>query len=236
MKKTIYLMAFLVTTVVEAQVELSFSVGYGSYSLADIREYQNFIKTSFPVSDAKVTDEFPSYYLYQISGKTPVSESAMIGLTISYGSTGGRVSYSDYSGMLLAEQLLNYYEITLSAGPYFSLPHNFMLFVDFKPGITITKLELTGSQSIQTFKSTESNLFRSINIGFQPTLSLSKRVGYIGASVFASYQATIVNGKLKFIENKDLYLVDNRSQEVYAIWDGVRFGLGISCYFGILKK
>jgi hypothetical protein len=218
-----------------AQLDLSFSMGYGRYSLTTIKDFQQTIQNSFPVPDAEASDQFPPYYFYQLSSKAPISENNMFGVTLSYGSTGGRISYSDYSGSLVAEQLIKYYGFNLSIGPYYKLPNNLDLFIDFKPGLTITNLELTAQQVIQSSRSNDSNQFRSTNFGIQPTFNLSKRFGDFSAFIFAGYQVTISSGKLKLTENKDLHLVDNKSQDVLAVWDGVRLGLGITCYF-IKKK
>ena len=70
-----------------------------------------------------------------------------------------------------------------------------------------------------------------MNIGFEPSIAVSRKFGKLGFNVFAGYQVAVFHGKVKPRGYTKAYLVNpNNNERVHANWDGFRFGGGLS-YF-----
>jgi hypothetical protein len=218
-----------------AQLTISGAAGIGTFKMDDFHSLQTQILSQLPV-EGKITSSFPSYLFYQGSVKWISPAKNVMGLSFEYGSTGGRIYYSDYSGTLYSDQRLHYYQVNINFGMMANLPRNYFLELDLKPGITLSRLEMADYQNIGGLDFAESINVKSINIILQPTLSAIRRWRNIGFQLMGGYHFTINAGKLHPKGNRDVYLVDTKSEKVNANWSGVRLGFGIIGYIKNKKR
>ena len=94
------------------KVDLFASVGYGSYSHHEMKDYQSYLVNSSGLS-ATVTNAFPPYYTF-LFGLNVQLPKWTLGLEAGHGSTGGRVYYEDYSGKLIQDQFITYNYVGLT--------------------------------------------------------------------------------------------------------------------------
>ncbi|MBL0743883.1 hypothetical protein [Chryseolinea lacunae] len=224
-----YLIVFFVFlgTAAQAQTILYFNTGVGSYNMGDMKALQRQLLVTFPV-EAKITEAFPAFIYYEAGFNIKPHREEFFGLNVGYGSTGGRVSYSDYSGKIKSDQLLRYYFVTASAGLSFTLDEKESWFIrgDFKPGIAFTTLKITADETIGTQSSTDQANFTATSFSVQPSVTAIKRFGRLGVQAEVGYYATIAPGKLMSKEHQDGYLIDDKNNPLHANWSGLRASLG----------
>jgi hypothetical protein len=186
------------------------------------------------IVDTRITSSFPAFLFYELSTTMTLENSLMFGGSFSYGSTGGRIHYSDYSGEIGSDQLIHFFALTPSIGTSFTF-HNdtWKLLADLRPGFVYTEFEFNVYQRIGSSRDSESMDFTSLNISVQPTLSLQKKFGRVGMHTTIGYHVTVLPGNLYSKDYDEAYLIDNNEKEIRADWSGLRFGIGA---FFILRK
>lgn len=130
-----------------AQFSLSYSVGYGSYKMGDMKQLLNSgyssVRQSMP-KGIRIVSNFPGYITHKMdfAYKFKLHE---FGLTGSYLTTGGKIAYSDYSGKYIEKLTFNGYRIGAMYRYYFSENKlgacTLSFFGEVSPGITFTKLK-----------------------------------------------------------------------------------------------
>ena len=208
-----------------AQWEMSAGAGYGTFAMKDMHKFQELILTQSIVKP-KVTDAFPGQVIYQASTIYTFRRGLFLGLSYQFGSTGGRVTYSDYSGSFYADQLLRYTQLSINLGQSMQVGRNLSLRVDVQPGATFSKLHYKSLIKIGEAKVEESAKFHSINWIAEPTFTLLKQWGNWGARLSVGYHIDGYSGKLK-VKGGDAWLT-NGYDPVHADWNGLRTTLGVA--------
>lgn len=214
-----------------AQFSLASGVGYASFEMGDMKILQRELQKSFPVK-AQITSSFPAFWFYELSGMQTNYSDFVVGGSVSFTSTGGRLYYSDYSGMIGSDQLLTSLTVSGIFGKTIRTKNKrFSVTGDVRPGVMGTNLELTTTEEISGPRRTTSNSFHSLNFTFQPTVTLTGKVGRFGLNMVAGYQAAIA-GKLHHKGDREAYLTSgSEGYEVKADWSGIRASIGISFDF-----
>ncbi|WP_276366316.1 hypothetical protein [Chryseolinea sp. H1M3-3] len=223
MRKLHILLFWLLSAESYAQLEVSAGAGVGWFSMRELGELQKAIQSSYPV-DAKITEEFPAYVIYDAEIVWKVNSSGFLGLYYQYGSTGGRTHYEDFSGEVYSDQLLHYNTLALSVAQELTFENDLQFRFDVHPGATFTNLKIIEGSRIGDVSHRESYKFHSINATLQPTLELQKTWGQFGIKAHAGFHFAVYAGKLKFNENKQNYLTVG-NDPVVANWNGFRLGL-----------
>lgn len=230
--KPLSLIFVLLSYGVQAQLKISGSVGYGTYYMGDIRDWQKQVKANLPV-DAQALSTFPGYLNFEGGISYDSKSKFFIGGIFGYGSTGSRLAYSDYSGSFTFDQLVKYYSLNVSIGSKKELlDKKYLLSLDFRPGIILTNLVYETNTKLGTEKVNQKQKFKSINWNVQPTVCLTRRFGSFALHAFAGYNASVKRGKLKSKENKNFYLLNSDGSDAHAQWGGIRVGLGFTYFFG----
>jgi hypothetical protein len=193
----------------------------------DLKKFQLEMKKQFPF-EPDITDDFPPYLFYEASCHLRHDRGLVTGLALSYGSTGGRVQYRDYSGYLRTDQILRYLNLSAPLGFGFDPGERTSIQFDLRPTYTMTFTDLKFEQEVAGNHQTESHRFKSQNIAVQPEFAMMRRINQFGIHVQASYYITVVKGKMYYKENDEAYLVGNDDKPLYAGWDGVRLSFGVS--------
>jgi hypothetical protein len=150
MKKLIILsICLLFGFQLKAQFSVSYSAGYGKYNMEEVKDILESVKESMTYQlnglDIRVVDNFPGYITHTIDlgYKTGRQE---WGIKSSFLTTGGKLSYADYSGLVDYQLLLRgfreslffrYYFYTLPTGDHSA----FSFYGELSPGIIISQLE-----------------------------------------------------------------------------------------------
>jgi hypothetical protein len=79
--------------------------GWATYSMSQFKKYQDLVIENLLV-DAKITDQYPSYFYQQFQILAENKQGYLRGLVLDFASTGGRIAYSDYSGSYRYDQKL----------------------------------------------------------------------------------------------------------------------------------
>lgn len=222
------------TYVSENKIRVSFRPVYGTYSMNSMKNLQNELlddaasATNVPFS---ITDNFPGYFGYEISLGMNV-KSFEFGLQFASRSTGGRFSYSDYSGRFLIDNYLISKEITVHVGRKISKSDKIELFFGAIGGLAFTDHTLSSTFQLEgedEFK--ERYQFSSSNIIVGPNISFRFfPIKYVFIDVNARYDLHLA-GKLEYNQSEGNYLKNNDNKEVKAEWNGIRGGLGIGFKF-----
>jgi hypothetical protein len=213
---------------------LGFEINYNNYSLSSFKNFRNEIVNTLPV-EAKVTENFPAFIGFKglYSNKY---KNYKFSVFFGYNSTGGRISYSDYSGKLLIDQVLNIY----STGVQLYIPlyqrNNYSLYLAPNSSFAFTTIKFSQKVEIYSEKQEESEKFKSTSLGFGLVFKLSKKIKCIEIVTECGFDYFLPSD-IWLSNNRELYLVDKYSKKVKCELDGWR--TGISLFFDlnyILKR
>src|SRR5690349_7378901 len=91
----------------KAQSFVRAEINYGSYSMTRMKQFQQDLINRTHQSGLPLfaVNSFPAYIGYSLSGGVTRNK-ITVGFSLGYNSTGGRLDYEDYSGYLIADQLM----------------------------------------------------------------------------------------------------------------------------------
>lgn len=228
MKKTqvfIFLMFFTYIKI-SAQNNISaiVEINYNTFSHNDLRDFQQQLRGDINEVDLLVNDDFGANIGYSIGIKV---ERINTQFFASYNSTGGKISYSDFSGIIRLTQLLKAY--TLGAEYQFKLSQNSSkqeLYLGGRGFINLSQLDLESYSRISNSVSSESLGFNSLDLGFGVRLIYDIPISIIKLRLNAGYDF-VLGGKLNFKDNSDFYLEDDQGDAIKTGWGGFRSAIGI---------
>lgn len=232
--------AFSITLLVTLSVpqlcfgqDISWSINavYGSYQMKSMKDFQeelyNDVVSSINVP-FKITDNFPGFIGYEISAEKQLDNKLFVGFKLAMMSTGGRISYADYSGKYSIDNKLQNYEGRGVIGTTVHKSKKLLLNISGHLGISLTNHEL--SSSLKLFNQTTQDYsykFSSLNL----VLAAGSELRYfVLKKIFINVQARYdvhLSGKLNYKENSNAYLQNNEGNAVKSDWSGVRGGVGI---------
>lgn len=224
----ILITACILSTAGFAQIRLSTSVGYGTYAMTELRQHQSELKDGWPI-EAKTTSSFPGYLTYQISADYPWKNNFKIGLSFSYGSTGGLIHYSDYSGELSFEHKIKYvsvgcpiiYQIDLTDG-------RLNLQLEFSPTVNFGATKFDTYLQAGAYQNESTMDFKSTNVGSVQNIRIERELGPGFVFVQAGYYLDLYKSKLAWEEDHDEYLVNDLDKPVHIELSGLRVALGVA--------
>ena len=202
--------------------EIFIELNYNTFSHSSLKSFQQeFIEdiTEVPI---EVNDNFPSNIGFTLGYKLNQINTSLF---FSYNSTGGKISYSDYSGVIRITQPLNAYtfggeyQIKLS-----KTKNNFSL--GLRGFSMLSNLRLENYTQISDNITNENIKFQSINLGVGGRLIYEYPMSFFIIKASLGFDMTF-GGTLKFKENNDFYLENNNGDKVKTNWSGLRTGLGI---------
>lgn len=229
--KYFFVLLLLGSVPAAGQVRASLRIGYGSYSMQELKGFQSQLAKQVDDYRMRITDRFPSYLYYEGAVVVPLGEEFFYAANVAYGSTGGRVHYSDYSGELKFDQLLKYVSAGASIGVTTGNSNKYVFAFSLRPAIVLTRFDLDLLSRIGDRKEAESFGFRSTTITLQPECSLTRRFGRLRIEAAVGYNFDILKGKLLLRNDKEVYLLDASGNPVHAEWSGARLAVGMSYAF-----
>lgn len=199
-------------------------INYNSFSHKSLRDLQEQLTRDINGVTLVVNDNFGANVGYSIGLK---QEDIEIQYFLSYNSTGGKVSYSDYSGVIRVTQLLQGY--TGGAEYQINLSNDESK-TDFSIGgrgfVTYTTLGIKTYSKIYDYPESDALDLNSFDFGFGIRFNYDKPVWVVKLRVSAGYDQ-VFGGKLKFSEDNDYFLEDNNGKAVKTGWSGFRSGIGV---------
>lgn len=224
-KKQFILLALMmsITITAVAQLNVSYSAGYGSYEMGDMRnmldQSLSALKNQMP-EGIKITDNFPGYITHNIDLAYRLNRHEL-GLKGSYFSSGGKIAYADYSGRYHEKLLLDAYRVGLMYRFQFLKAGNlFSLYGELSPGVTFSNLEYDALFELPDYDIKETDPgteLGTIKTGYslQPMLGIQVHpIRHLFLHAGAGYD---VEFGAKFNKNKHLS----------AEWSGIRLQIGL---------
>ncbi|MFL1010764.1 hypothetical protein [Flavisericum labens] len=197
-------------------------LNYNTFSHSSLKSFQQEFVEDIPEIPIEVNDDFPSNIGFTLGYKLNQINTSLF---FSYNSTGGKISYSDYSGVIRITQPLNAY---VFGGEYqinLSKTNN-NLSLGLKGFSVLSNLKLENYTQISDNITNESIKFQSVGFGIGGRLIYEYPMSFLIIKASLGYDMTF-GGTLKFKENNDFYLENNNGDKVKTNWSGLRTGLGI---------
>ncbi len=202
-------------------IRIEMGSGMGSFKMDDLKELNATYLKLLPVK-AKITDDFPAQPFYNVAVIYQTASNVYYGLTGSYASTGSRVSYKDYSGELLFDNVLTSYSPGIRAGWQFAGNK-----ISFAAENTLS-YSFSGLKMNEKILTTEEKrLFLSNSIQTEPGLRFSYRLSIIELSVKAGYLIDFKGENQPDGESDQVLYLSDSKNKVKNDWSGFRLGASL---------
>lgn len=212
-----------------AQVEARFFTGYGTFQMENMRN--NLKSTLTQLREIGVplelTIAYPAFYVYQaqLAFSTPIGT---FGPLVGMASTGSRISYQDYSGKYIHDELLKYRQVGLFYEFDYYSWENFSINLGMQVSGVFTNF--SNSYELQIYENAFDDFSqkgKAIGIGIQPNINLNYTWHRIILSVQGGY---FLNHSEPLHDEKDKEAVFTNSRthkELQPSWNGWRAGLSL---------
>lgn len=219
----------LTTSFLLAQTTISGKIGYGFYSMGDLKKYQQARFNAMTDVPVQIVDNFPPYINYKAFVSIPRhTDRTKLRLYYGFQTTGSRISLTDYSGKLTFDMIVNGHMLGAEMEPVTTVllkVINVRMLICV--GTTTTFLKLKDQLSVGDQKVEDSYLFCSHGLDVEPGISADykyKRMsfglsfGYLQDINLTFYKKGSPKTKLGF----------SNYNTVHPNWAGLRTGIEIS--------
>lgn len=222
MKNHIYtLFLFISINVVSQKGKIFIETNYNTFSHSSLSEFQeelaSDVNSQIPIA---TTDDFPSHIGFTLGYEITNIKTSFY---ISYNSTGGKISYSDFSGVIRLEQPLS--SFTLGAMYHLNLNEKFK--VGFKGFTMFSNLKLDSYSRIGDTVNKDLVKLSSVDLGIGTSLIYEYPISFFIIRANIGFDLTL-GGKLNFDSIQDAHLINKSGKEVKTGWTGFRSGVGIA--------
>jgi len=225
MKKYITLLIISFGLSAQAQVNISYSAGYGGYRMKNanmaLESVFNTIRANLP-RELRITEDFPGYITHNLDLTYQMS-SHEAGIKVSYYTTGGIIAYSDYSGKYKNSSILNGYRFGLIYRNHFwILNDRFSLFFDVSPAMIRTGIK----SDLEYSYSNLSILKKIFDKDSESAVSIQTLLG----CRFSATKDILIFGRVGYdfllISRSDPF--SSRTNPKMVDWSGVRCEIGVT--------
>jgi hypothetical protein len=217
-----------------SQWNISAGVNYGTFSMSKLKGFQKDIRndSNYPWV---ITEKFPSYIGTELKLMYSFPR-ASIGALFSYNSTGGRIHYSDYSGAISSDQLLNNKSVAFIANLLVFEKKSHRIYITLRTGLMFTALKLENKLRIGNEETSDHANFHSFGALFSP--GVGYRYSHGNWFVFSELTGLVtpISSPLYLNGSDEAYIVDSSNEPVKAQWDGGRLAIGIGYNFKKRKE
>ena len=223
MKKTITVIAFILSiNAFSQQGKIFIETNYNSFSHSSLSDFQQEFKADLAPITLKTVDDFPANIGFTLGYEIVDSNSALF---LSYNSTGGKISYSDYSGIVKIEESLS--AITFGAIYFLNLSEKKDFRIGFRGFSMFSKFNLNSFSEISNNIQQDNFDFQSTDFGLGAQLNYEYPLSFLILKANIGFDITF-GGKLIFDSNNEAYLTNNSNNKVTTGWSGLRSGIGIA--------
>ena len=202
-------------------------VGYGTFQMSSMKEFQQTIKNGNSL-DVRVTDNFGPYFQYGL-GVGRFVRSYRLGAFYEFGSTGGRVAYSDYSGEYRNDNILNYHATGVSfehLAPLGTGKFHFVKGIEANSVVSVLKVKEYARVFDESVSSNDN--FYAIGGGLKPYIGLHRQLFRFHTVLSVGYLFNL-NTAFRVPGQWDAYLLRNsRGDKLNPNWSGLRLNLTFS--------
>ena len=229
--KIIFLLVFFIGFAQKAYLQenkIYFELDYNTFDHKKLKDFQSNLSEDFEPVRVKTVDDFSSNLGFTIGYElTSINAS----LYFSYTTTGGKLSYGDYSGEIRILQPLKGYSYGVIYSVFLAKDKfQKRLRINFKTINTLSTFETNSYYRLEDSIAKDDFKFSSFDFGLGSFLQYEQPISIFKLRLKLGYDQ-VFGGKLKFSENKEAYLLDATGSTVRTNWSGLRTGLGISYSF-----
>ncbi|MCJ8166753.1 hypothetical protein MKJ04_18040 [Pontibacter sp. E15-1] len=231
-KLNLYLFVLLLPLVFDAAAQsgvyLELRAGAGTFGMKSMKELQQQAVHTSGI-DAKTTDTFGPYVQFGANVLKDLNENTRAGIFVEHGSTGGRVSYRDYSGEILIDDLMSYNAVGGMLYSHYAIRESKLhFFSGMELNAFFSKLVHKEYWRIYTESAESEDTFKAIGVGIKPFVGLQYPVVHLPLRLSVGYMASASApfhepGKPK---NKLTRNADGKSLE--PGWSGLRLNLSVA--------
>ena len=224
MKKIITIITLLLTLTSNSQQgKIFIETNYNTFSHSSLSNFQQEFKADLNPVPLKTVDDFPANIGFTIGYEIIDSDVAIF---LGYNATGGKLSYSDYSGVVKLEESLN--SITFGGIYYVNITQqNKNLRLGFQAFSMISSLTIDSYSKIGNLLEESSLGFQSFDFGVGAQLNYEYPLSFFILKANIGFDL-VIGGKLIFDENNEAHLINNSNEDVKTGWTGLRTGFGIA--------
>jgi hypothetical protein len=196
-----------------------FKASYGTYNLEEITGFHRLLRNEVSSIgiNPKIVKEFPPYLNFQVQFYF-MRDDYNLGLFLGKASTGGRITYSDYSGEVTINTIISKYPIGITVEKFINRHGNLSLFVIAQLSYILSYLDVNEYLKIFSENQINSLEFISHGIGFEP-----------GVGLDYNYKSFLLRGEFGFFVNYSGDFNGKGEQGnlngISAEWWGFRAGL-----------
>jgi hypothetical protein len=224
MKKLTTLFTFILTiNTFSQQGKVFFETNYNTFSHSSLSEFQQEFKADLIPIPLKTVDDFPANIGFTVGYEIDNSDVAIF---LGYNSTGGKLSFSDYSGVVRLEESLN--AITFGGIYYVNLnPEKKNFRIGFKGFSMFSSLNLDSYSEIGNNIEEDNIDFQSFDFGVGAQLNYEYPLSFFIIRANIGFDLVLGN-KLTFKDNTEFHLTNNADEQVTTGWSGLRTGIGVA--------
>ena len=231
MKNTalIILLSVCLSLQIHAQVSLGYRLGYGTYKMQSVAEFQEYVLHT-SILPGQIVEQFPGYLNHRLYLGLP-SRWPQYKAYLGYVTTGGRISLVDYSGKWNFDMLLNGFQAGLHWESQVKMIKKVELkgYLDF--GATITTLNMHEYMKVWDEESQQSELFIAYGLDIQGGFEACYKLSFIDIGCYLGYEQDISTA-FHVEGNRDARLGISNSNLTHPGWAGLRTGISVSYTFG----
>jgi len=215
------------------------NIGYGTYALKDIKNFQDEIISSTIVNDEAV-ESFPNYINCNFLTDYAFNSMHLAGIGFTYYTTGGRNHVADYSGEYSLDMMANAYAFDVHYKATIISYNKLKIYFQYKTGLLFSRLDLSEKIIVDnSIISARASEYTGYSIVSEPGISLSYS---IYKSIYLNFSAGFekcsntrpINDKGLESNGEDEFMdfMDN----ITADWSGLRTSIGVTYSIGKKNK
>ncbi|HZY77900.1 MAG TPA: hypothetical protein VFE50_00160 [Cyclobacteriaceae bacterium] len=228
MRALMIIIALILPLTASAQFRVGVNMGYGSYAQKELTKFMIAVRNDLNV-DAKLVESFPSYYNASINGYHIVGQLNW-GVSITWGATGGRVSYKDFSGSIRRDMLVSYWSFGIPVGWTINPDDPWKLTLEATTYYNTTHARYSSELKVADQRNWDENDLFSLNFAVQPAIYVTREIGRFGFHLKGGYNITWLKGYLAEDGATDVFKYNN--EKISADWNGYRVEAGVSIFLG----
>lgn len=221
---------FLIASVsLQGQVVVSGKIGYGFYSMSELKSYQQARLKEMTEIPAQIVADFPAYANYKAFVLFPRSKDRYpLRLYYGFQTTGSRISLTDYSGKLTFDMTVNGHMLGMEVEPLSKVIFDVIYFKGYICfGATTSFLKMKDYIQVGTEKVEQSYLFCSHGLDIEPGLKMEYKYRRFGFGLSLGYLQDI-NMTFYMKGSPKAKLGYNSYNTIHPNWAGLRTGIEIS--------
>jgi hypothetical protein len=223
-KATLVLLFFFPAMTWAQDTGIQFWLGVGTFAMDSQKELQNdFLESGMLPVGLEAVHSFDPYWTWGLGYTINLNSRSAIGVWYEQASTGGRLSYKDYSGSYRLDQVLSCWQLGLSYQYQVNHSSRWPLFATLQMGYVSTTEDFTSELVLGSNSVSDDFTLNASNLSFRPGLMLQPKVSIFTFQVALGYELH-TNATLQ----SDSVSINTQSGEPLQVdWSGVRFHVGI---------